>query len=85
MESNTKFDKFTPLFDIHSKTTFKKYLPVSELDLQWGLTINDLGHNIIPKNSDYPSKGHPGSHMFSWKTGRVLNEFHRFGAFGPAM
>ncbi len=76
MNSNTGFDKNIPLFDIKTKTGFKKYLLNSEFDMQWGLTINDLGHTVIPKNTIYPPKGHPGSHMFSWESGRILNEYH---------
>jgi len=59
-----------------TKSNFKKYLIISELDNKWGFIVNDTGYTIYPKNSDYPAKGHPGSHMFSWKTGRILNEFH---------
>ncbi|MGC9354284.1 MAG: AraC family transcriptional regulator [Mariniphaga sp.] len=76
MDSNTEFDKIIPHFDNNMKPNFKKYLPVSDLDLQWGLIINDLGHTVISKNTSYPSKGHPGTHMFSWDSGRILNEFH---------
>jgi AraC-like DNA-binding protein len=75
MNSNREFDKNTPLFDIRNQTTFKRYLTLSELDLRWGFTINDLGHNQIEKNFNYPTKGHPGTHMFSWETGRKLNEY----------
>jgi AraC-like DNA-binding protein len=55
---------------------FKKYLPVSSLDIQWGFVLHDIGSSIIDKGSDYPSAGHPGSHMFTWEAGRVLEEFH---------
>jgi len=59
-----------------STSNFKKYLVISSLDQEWDFTVNDVGFTIYPKNSDYPSKGHPGTHMFSWKTGRILNEYH---------
>ncbi|WP_372935490.1 AraC family transcriptional regulator [Mariniphaga sediminis] len=55
---------------------FKKYLPISDMDYKWGFVVNDIGYAQIPKNSDYPPKGHPGTHMFSWETGRTLNTFH---------
>ncbi len=58
------------------KSNFKKYLIISELDQKWGFIVNDTGYTIYPKDSEYPSKGHPGTHMFSWKTGRILNEYH---------
>jgi AraC-like DNA-binding protein len=57
-------------------SNFKKYLIISELDKKWGFTVNDVGYTIHPKGVEYPSKGHPGTHMFSWKTGRILNEYH---------
>lgn len=55
---------------------YKKYLIISELDEKWGFYVNDTGFTIYPKDSEYPAKGHPGSHMFSWETGRILNEYH---------
>lgn len=58
------------------KRNFRKYLIISELDEKWGFIINDTGYTIYPKDSDYPEKGHPGTHMFSWKTGRILDEYH---------
>lgn len=76
MGSNREFDNNIPQFDNNSTKVFKKYLLVSELDKQWGFIINDLGRSVIPKNTSYPTKGHPGSHMFSWETGRELNEQH---------
>jgi|TARA_R110002050_G_C8883109_1_gene508980 AraC-like DNA-binding protein len=68
-------DKLIAQNDI-SKSNFKKYLIVSELDKKWGFTVNDVGHTTYPEGSEYPSKGHPGTHMFSWETGRTLNEYH---------
>ena len=59
--------------ELHS---LKKYIPISEMDIQWGFFVNDAGKTIIPKGSAYPSKGHPGSHMFTWEKGRVLDEYH---------
>lgn len=60
----------------NSNSTFKKYLPISDMDHKWGFTIKDVGHNVIKKHSDYPSKGHPNLYMFSWEKGRILNEHH---------
>jgi len=61
--------------NVIAKSNFKKYVVISELDHKWGFIVNDAGHTVYPKDSDYPKKGHPGIHMFSWKTGRILNEF----------
>ncbi len=56
--------------------SFKKYLIISELDHKWGFIINDTGYATYIKDSDYPSKGHPGAYMFSWETGRIIEEYH---------
>ena len=76
MKLNTESDIFIPQFDNEIRPVFKKYLPISEIDRSWGFNINDIGYSVIPKNAHYPSVGHPGTHMFSWETGRTLNEFH---------
>ncbi len=75
MHLNEESDKLIAQND-KSKSSYKKYLILSELDHQWGFIVNDTGYTIIPKDTEYPPKGHPGSHMFSWKTGRMLNEYH---------
>lgn len=56
--------------------SLKKYLPISNIDNKWGFVVNDVGNTIIKKGSDYPTKGHPCTHMFSWETGRSLDEYH---------
>jgi len=76
MKLNAESDIFTPHFDNKPGSVFKKYLPISDIDRRWGFIINDIGHTVIPENSYYPSKGHPGTHMFSWESGRILNEYH---------
>lgn len=76
MISNTEIDKKLTQIDIANKFEFNKYIPISELDQKWGFVINDLGRSKIPENSDYPTKGHPGTHTFSWETGRILNGYH---------
>ncbi|MFC2110026.1 AraC family transcriptional regulator [Bacteroidota bacterium] len=55
---------------------YNKYLITLENDKKWGFFVNNLGRNVIEKNSDYPSKGHPDNYAFTWDKGRVLNEFH---------
>lgn len=59
-----------------SKQGYRKYFMIFEQDLKWGFYVNNLGSNKIEKDGDYPSKGHPGSHMFTWEKGRTLDEFH---------
>ncbi|MGQ1783621.1 MULTISPECIES: AraC family transcriptional regulator [unclassified Saccharicrinis] len=56
--------------------SYHRYMMIFENDKKWGFYINDIGANKIEKGSDYPTKGHPGSYMFSWKKGRILNEYH---------
>ena len=76
MNLNTGIDKIIPQFDNSGKPEFKKYLPVSETDRKWGFAIHDAGYAVIPENTEYPPKGHPGSHLFSWETGRILSDYH---------
>ena len=54
---------------------FKKYLPVSSEDLNWGLAVLNTGTNSIKKNENYPSKEHPNQHYFNWNNGRILDEY----------
>jgi AraC-like DNA-binding protein len=75
MVLNAETDKMIAQNDI-PKGNFKKYLIISELDHKWGFIINDTGYAIYPKDSEYPAKGHPGTYMFSWKSGRILDEYH---------
>lgn len=58
------------------KNQYKKYLMIFDQDEKWGFFINNLGSTKIEKGDQYPSKGHPGSHLFTWERGRILNEFH---------
>lgn len=54
---------------------YQKYLMIFDQDEKWGFYVNSLGSNEIRAGENYPPKGHPGSYMFSWEKGRVLNEF----------
>ncbi len=58
-----------------SKNSYRKYLMIFDHDQKWGFYINNLGSKRIERGEDYPSKGHPGSHMFTWQEGRILEEF----------
>ncbi|WP_147676530.1 AraC family transcriptional regulator [Algibacter pacificus] len=75
MIKNTDIDKKIAQIDNVLKSEFKKYFVHSDLDFKWGMVISDIGHASVPPNSQYPPKGHPTSHMFSWDRGRVLNEY----------
>ncbi|WP_288956397.1 AraC family transcriptional regulator [uncultured Polaribacter sp.] len=56
--------------------TYKKYLITSDKDKNWGFYINNLGRNVIKKDAEYPALDHPDQYLFTWKNGRILNEFH---------
>lgn len=56
--------------------SYHRYMMIFDNDKKWGFFINDLGSNTIEQGATYPSKGHPGSYMFTWEKGRVLQEFH---------
>lgn len=58
------------------KNKYRKYLITSNIEISWGFYINNLGRNVIEKNTEYPSKDHPDQYIFTWDKGRVLNEFH---------
>lgn len=55
---------------------YRKYLITSNIETSWGFYINNLGRNVIEKNTEYPSKDHPDQYIFTWDKGRILNEFH---------
>ncbi len=61
---------------MNAADSLKKYLPISKIDNKWGFVIRNIGNTVINKGSDYPSKGHPGTYMFSWEAGRILDEYH---------
>lgn len=57
-------------------SSYRKYLMIFDQDEKWGFYVNNLGSTKIEKENAYPSKGHPGSYMFTWEKGRTLDEFH---------
>lgn len=54
---------------------FYKYLPVSQEDESWGLTVLNAGCTHISASNDYPSRNHPAHHNFNWQSWRVLREY----------
>jgi AraC-like DNA-binding protein len=52
-----------------------QYLPTSDRDRDWGLFVVGAGHQQVSAGQEYPPQGHPASHSFVWKHGRVLQEF----------
>jgi AraC-like DNA-binding protein len=54
---------------------YYKYLPVSEADESWGLSVLNTGCTKIEAGSTYPYTTHPEHHYFNYEKGRVLHEF----------
>ena len=54
---------------------FFKYITAGEEDKDWGLYLNVAGKSKIKPNTIYPSAGHPAGYHFSWKKGRILEEY----------
>ena len=54
---------------------FFKYLNPGEEDKKWGIYLNVAGKATIVPNTTYPSPEHPTGYYFSWKKGRILDEY----------
>jgi AraC-like DNA-binding protein len=54
---------------------FYKYLPVSQEDEKWGLTVLNAGCTHIKATTDYPFKSHPAHHNFDRNGWRILQEY----------
>lgn len=51
------------------------YITASEEDLQWGIHLNVAGFASIQPQTIYPPTQHPSGYYFTWKNGRILNEY----------
>ncbi len=54
---------------------FFKYLTPGEEDQNWGLYLTVAGRSTTKSDSVYPSSEHPTGYYFSWKKGRILQEY----------
>ncbi|HEY3322173.1 MAG TPA: AraC family transcriptional regulator [Planctomycetota bacterium] len=54
---------------------FFRYLPVGKADQDWGIFVPDAGHTKIRQHTPYPPSQHPNGYHFSWREGRILQEF----------
>lgn len=54
---------------------YYKYLPVSEEDEGWGLTVLNAGCASMGPDQIYPDSTHPEHHHLDWKKWRVLKEY----------
>ncbi len=52
-----------------------KYLIVNEKDKNFGLWVNTVGFQSIPRGIQYPLTEHPSSYFFNASKGRVLQEY----------
>ena len=54
---------------------FFEYLNPGETDREWGVFLNVVGKASIAPGEIYPSSEHPTGYFYTWKKGRVLDEF----------
>lgn len=54
---------------------YNKYLPTSELDNKWGMTLLNVGCGQIYSTDVYPAAKHPEAYEFKWQNGRILREY----------
>lgn len=54
---------------------FFKYLTPGEEDKNWNIYLNVAGKSTIDPDTAYPSREHPTGYHFTWKKGRVLEEY----------
>ena len=52
-----------------------RYYPITPAQKSWGLYVTCIGHNTTPPGAVFPSPEHPNEYYFTWKIGRVLNEW----------
>lgn len=52
-----------------------KYLTANKTDVDWGIFIKVAGYTENPPNAPYPLSQHPSGYHFSWKKGRILDEY----------
>ena len=54
---------------------FFRYLSPGETDRAWGVYLNVAGKASIKPGVIYPARDHPTGYYYTWKKGRVLDEF----------
>jgi AraC-like DNA-binding protein len=56
---------------------YQKYLPVTDVERNWGFYVTTVGYtHISPKEKYPPVTGHPKTHFFNWNNGRILTGYH---------
>lgn len=59
----------------HAMNESFRYYPVTPTQKNWGLYVTCVGHNTTPPGAVFPSPEHPDEYFFTWKIGRILNEW----------
>lgn len=54
---------------------YYQYLPISDEDENWGISVLNTGCTDVKANQQYPYQHHPAHHYFNWDNGRILNEY----------
>ncbi|MCE5268818.1 MAG: AraC family transcriptional regulator [Planctomycetaceae bacterium] len=55
---------------------YYRYLPIGPADHRWGLYVTGAGYQPSPLGTNrLPRRGHPPGHFYTWKAGRVLDEY----------
>jgi AraC-like DNA-binding protein len=52
-----------------------KYLTISREDEAWGLSVTTVGFQIVEPYAAFPPAGHPSTHFYNPKQGRILSEY----------
>lgn len=60
---------------LQSPQSFSRYLPTDQQAKEWGWRLVHAGRQSVPPHSEYPSTGHPLSHLFDKDGRRTLDEF----------
>lgn len=59
----------------YNKQNIIKYLPVSNNEIQWGMSVSGVGYQYTEAESNYPVKGHPIGYTFNPERGRTMEEY----------
>ena len=58
-----------------TKHNIVKYLPTSDIEPIWEMSVSGVGFQSIDYQQPYPSKGHPAEYTFNPERGRIINEY----------
>ncbi len=55
--------------------SFREYTSINLQQNHWGIKIKTAGYSSILPGEEYPEKEHPSEYYFTWRKGRILNEY----------